>query len=647
LRSPTERGLLVLAALYLAAALHGLGAADIVGDDEAREAGIVQDVVAGHWLWPRFNAELLPDKPLLYHWLAAIPCGIAGFSESAVRLPSAVAGAALVLWTGGFGGLLLGRRAGFAAALLLATMPGLFDHARVARPDVLLVLLLSAALGRAFRWWRDGRRRDATLALVLLGAATLAKGPVGPALFVVALGGFLAWQGDLRRLPRLVTPAGLVALVGLGLGWYAIALAGWGERFVHEHLVGRYVRNLAGGLASGAAYSPKPLLWHLFFYPMHLPAIVLPWTPAILFALWQAARGSGLRDPRLRFLLCWAAAPIVVFTPAEWKLRYYLLPALPPLALVAAPAVIELLGAPPRWPGTRRLIVVLAGVLGIALVGLAARDVRLSPSDRDTFEALVRMTPGGHTGLAVGVGLLAGALAGAIAWRAWAALVAITVLGATAWIAFGTPTLEQAVSRRDSLKGFAQAVAERYPPPAPLAFYGGTIRQVAVYLGRPTPNVRDPTPGSAVIASETASRLLLRTRTLPAPVLSGDGRVGNLAHMRIFLFDIPANRALSPPPASGMGPESRADYPREYDDGVPGRIDRAAARGVGARRGGRAAAELPDHDHDALGDEHDHHRAPAHHHDDHVAAPDDDNDDRNAHDPACPARLPPGRSGKL
>src|SRR5262245_66396407 len=84
-----NRGVLLVALLYLAAALHGLGGMDIVGDDEAREVGIAQDVVAGHWLWPRFNDELLPDKPLLYHWLAAAACVPGGFSETAVRLPSA------------------------------------------------------------------------------------------------------------------------------------------------------------------------------------------------------------------------------------------------------------------------------------------------------------------------------------------------------------------------------------------------------------------------------------------------------------------------------------------------------------------------------------------------------------------------------
>ena len=75
LREPRVRGLL-LGGVVLLLALHDLGDAAIVHNDEAREVGIVQDIVAGHWLWPRFNDDLLPDKPTLFHWLAAVPCAL-------------------------------------------------------------------------------------------------------------------------------------------------------------------------------------------------------------------------------------------------------------------------------------------------------------------------------------------------------------------------------------------------------------------------------------------------------------------------------------------------------------------------------------------------------------------------------------------
>ena len=540
--SAADRFGILVAVAYLAAALHGLGAADIVGDDEAREAGIVQDVVAGHWLLPTFNGEILPDKPIGFHWLAAVPCAVAGFSEAAVRLPSALAGAALVGWTARFGASLFGPAAGLAAAVMLATTPAMFARARVARPDALLVLLLALAMGLAFRWWREGRRRDASAALACLGAATLVKGPVAPVLFALAFGGFLAWQRELRRASGLLTAPGVAVFLVLALGWYAIALAGWGELFVREHLVGRYLRNLAGGMVTGGSYSKRSLPYHLGFYVLHLPAIALPWTPVAAVALWRAWRRDRLRDPRVRFLLCWAAAPVVAFTPAEYKLRYYLLPALPALALLGGPALAALRETRARHiAGARlaRLGAVAAIAAGLALwLGTAALG-QLARSDRNTLEAVVAAT-GGHVPLAGALVAGVAAIAVASACRAWRVLAGALVVGMAGWMVVGQPGLERAISGRDSLKPFAMAVVGRYPAPAAVGIFGESIRPLAVYLARRVPTLRRRdalAPGLAVIVTEPAYARLESAGLLGPALLDAEGRIGNLGRARVVLAE--------------------------------------------------------------------------------------------------------------
>jgi 4-amino-4-deoxy-L-arabinose transferase-like glycosyltransferase len=543
LRAPRVRGA-VLAVAWAVLALHGLGDVAIVGDDEAREVGIVQDVVAGHWLWPRFNDELLPDKPTLSHWLAAVPCALLGFSETAVRLPAVLAAAGTIWWTVEFGSWLLGPPAGLAAGVVLATCRSYFAHARVARPDTLLVLLLALALGCAYRWWREERRGDATAALALVGLGVLAKGPVAPALFATAFGLFLLWQRELRRALRGWTLPGTAALAILGLGWYALAWVGWGDTFVREHLVGRYVRNLAGGLASGGAYSPKPWYFHLFFYPQHLPAIVWPWTPFVALGLWQLWRQGGLRDPRARFLICWALAPVIVFTPAEWKLRYYLLPSLPPLALLTGPALARLATAPivplrvTRGSVAAAVVFVAAAAVG-GLVYLT-RPAWLSQSDQLTRDAILTAL-GGARATAALIGLVAGMMAVAIACRAWGGLVALVAGASVVWLALGEPRLEIATSRRDSLKAFASEAAARFPPGRPLAFYGGTVRPVVVYVGRPVPSLhRRPetiAPGQGLIAFEPAYRALAAAGYAGPPLATASGRVGNLERETLVLAE--------------------------------------------------------------------------------------------------------------
>jgi 4-amino-4-deoxy-L-arabinose transferase-like glycosyltransferase len=544
LRFDAERAPLMLAAVFLGLALVGIGAADITGDDEAREAGIVQDVLAGHWLWPRFNGDLIPDKPVLMHWLAAVPCAIAGFSETAVRLPSAIAAAALIAWTTRFGMQALGPAAGIAAGLLLATFPAVGDRTRLARPDMIMLLFLAVALGRAFRALREGSSREATWALVFLGLATFAKGPVAPALFATTVLLFLAWEGELGRVRRLVTLPGLVAFAVIGGGWYAVALAGWGGEFVREHLVGRYVRNLAGGLAAGDAYSPKSLAFHLTFYPLHLLLIALPWTPLVVAALVRMRRQGAFRNPLVRFLVCWAVAPVVVFTPAEWKLRYYLLPSLPALALLAAPFAEALVMRSSGRPRATRTSLV-AGVLVVVLGGAAAflvlaRPDLLSPADQATLGTFLAAMPGRAS-----VALLAGALLGiggaAVALRLWGPLLAVTGALAVGWFAVGAPAVAAAAPAATSLRRFAYAARERFPGPAALAFFGLPVRSIVVYVGHPVPTLaRDRSrivPGLGVIATAPAYARLSADGLLGQPLVIGEGQIGNLEHGTLVLAE--------------------------------------------------------------------------------------------------------------
>ena len=543
LRAPRVCGALLAGAVLLLA-LHDLGDTAIVHNDEAREVGIIQDVVAGHWLWPQFNDDLLPDKPTLFHWLAAIPCALFGFSETAVRLPSALAAAGTVWWTVEFGSWLFGLPAGVLAGGVLATTYSFFTHARIARPDVLLVLLLALALGSAYRWWREDRRRDATVALTLLGLGTLAKGPVAPALFAATMGLFLLWQGDVRRIRTLCSPAGMLAFILLGLGWYAVAYAGWGNTFVRQHLIGRYVYNVVGGITGGGTYSRRPWYYHVFFYLQHLPGILSPWSPFVALALWRLWRDRGLGDPRMRFLLSWAAAPVLVFTPAQWKLRYYLLPSLPPIALLVAPMLLRLPATPilpPRVTRTSALAAAgFAGVAASATLIYLAHPAILSASDQGTRDNLLA-TLGGVGVSALVFGMLIATVAVAIACRAWRGLVVLIAATSLAWMVVGQPALEAATTRRDTLKPFARAAAARFPPGLPLAFYGAGVRTVVVYVGRPIPSLGHRAdriaPGQGVIAREAAYQELAAAGRVGPPLATATGRVDAIERATLVLSE--------------------------------------------------------------------------------------------------------------
>jgi 4-amino-4-deoxy-L-arabinose transferase-like glycosyltransferase len=534
----------LLGAAYLLLALHGLGAFDVVGDDEAREVAIMQNVLAGHWLWPRFNDTLIPDKPILSHWLGALSCAAVGFSETAVRFPFVLAGALTICWTTWFGMRTLGRNGGIAAGILLATFRALFDHVRVARPDAIMLPLLALALGCAFEAWRDGSRRQALAMWVALGLATFAKGPVAPALFVAALGGFLLWERG-RGVRRLLHPVGIVVCVILGGWWYVAAWAGWGDEFVRQHVIGRYMRNLAGGLVQGQAYSPKSWLHHATFYPLHLPAIALPWTPLAAAALWRAWRGGSFARPLVRFLACWAIAPVLVFTPAEYKLRYYLLPAFPALALLMGPLAAELVTRPLAAPRATRTSLGLAALL-IVVVGAGAwvalaRPELLSRSDQATMAAVVAAAPFGSSGAAAIVGVVLGVAATATALRLWGPLVGMTAVLATAWLAFGAPAVAEMTTARGSFRAFAETAKRRFPTPGSLAFYGPESRAIVVYVGHPVASLqRDAgriTPGMGIIATLPAFQVLAQNGYVGDSLAMAEGQVGNLERGTLVLAE--------------------------------------------------------------------------------------------------------------
>ena len=230
----------------------------------------------------------------------------------------------------------------------------------------------------------------------------------------------------------------------------------------------------------------------------------------------------------------------MVFTPAEWKLRYYLLPALPALALLAAPVTVELLAARPGGPDLRRAAV--AAVAALVVVAGVVAVVRghwspMSASDRRTATALVAAFPGGLEGLAVAAGGVVGIVAIAVAWRAWPLLLGFTAAAVAAWMVLGVPALDRAVSRRDSLKAFAATVAARHPPPDHVVFYGETIRPIAVYLGRPVPRADAASTGAAVITTAGGALRLARGGTAAVPVLVAQGRVGNLSRATVVLLE--------------------------------------------------------------------------------------------------------------
>src|SRR5262245_14689965 len=151
--------LLVLLLVFYLQFFHRLGGLGLVGPDEPRYAQVAREMAAsGDFVTPKLHGEPWFEKPVLYYWMAASAFKAMGLSELAARLPSALA--ALL---GAFAILLVGshwisRRAGLAAALILASSPMYFSLARAASTDMVLASSLTLGLACVYFAWFGDRR---------------------------------------------------------------------------------------------------------------------------------------------------------------------------------------------------------------------------------------------------------------------------------------------------------------------------------------------------------------------------------------------------------------------------------------------------------------------------------------------------------
>lgn len=382
----SSRSLRLSVYAILAAILYlpGLGHPALWEPDEGRYAEIAREmVVSGDYVTPRDDFELYFEKPPLVYWAEAAAIKIFGVNEFAVRLPAALFSIGEVVITAAVAETILGTAAGLLAAIALALSPLFFALARFATLDPALAFFLTAALGAFYAasqhdsFATPSARRWLLASFAMLALGTLAKGPVALLLGAAIVFIWLASERRLAELRRM--PLAWCALI------YSAIVAPWFVLmevrnpgflkffFIHEHLE-RYVSSSEHG-------------WGPWFF---IPIVVGGTWPWIFFAPlgWSAMRSHDDRSEsgseRLRsaasFLAIWFAVIFVFFSIPRSKLGTYILPALPPLAIVAGYGLVRLCVIP--QDSRRRILHWFLSVnLALALIGIAALWRFLRPVD--------------------------------------------------------------------------------------------------------------------------------------------------------------------------------------------------------------------------------------------------------------------------
>ena len=203
----------------------------------------------------------------------------------------------------------------------------------------------------------------------LLGISVLAKGPPGlavvgivGALHVMILGRWRALYDGAFELKR-----GLIMMLVTFLPWHVAMFLKDGLRFIDEYLF-THVLNRA---AVGVDNSPGTFEYYTdqIGHGMWLWAALLP--AALACAFFRSRQDT--REGRVRFMIAlWAICGVAMFCLVQTKFHHYILPAIPPLAILVAFLLEDL------WSKQYKLHPVLAG-LGVGIVLLICRDLMHEP----------------------------------------------------------------------------------------------------------------------------------------------------------------------------------------------------------------------------------------------------------------------------
>jgi len=281
-----KKPLLFVLLLSMLLTLPWIGISDFYTKGEPREASLALSMLNdGNWILPRGYADEIAYKPPLMHWLIAGFSAVVGHvSEATSRLPSALGLIGITMFTLAF---LIRRKTKVEAvlsALILLTCFEMHRNGIEARVDMILAFFMSMSLLEMFRWEEKSLKGFPFLLVVLLGCASLVKGPVGILLPCFVFGiyllilGYSFWK-TLQKNAIVALPALLVLTI-----WYLLAWKQEGNHFltiVYAENFGRFLGMDRDALGINYDLGHAGPFWY------YIPAIIsglLPWSLILIFA---------------------------------------------------------------------------------------------------------------------------------------------------------------------------------------------------------------------------------------------------------------------------------------------------------------------------------------------------------------------------
>lgn len=307
-----------------------LGDGSLAMWDESEYAEISKNILrTGDWITLYWQSGLSPDFhiPPLYAWLTAITYKIFGINEFSARFWSAIFGISCIITTYLLGKELYNRYVGFIASVILLTSPQFLDWSRRAMLDVPLTFFITLAI---LSFWIGYRKNNKYFILsgVSIGLGFMTKGVAGiiPILIILL---FAILSTDLKVLRNKNTLKGIFAIIAVAAPWHISQLILHGKKFFDKyfmyHVIKRSEQAIEGHVGTD------------FYYFDILKKGFQPYSFFILFAVLYNAKAVIEEKKREDILiLSWIVVVLGIFTLAQSKLPWYIIPIYPALSISGA-----------------------------------------------------------------------------------------------------------------------------------------------------------------------------------------------------------------------------------------------------------------------------------------------------------------------
>ena len=328
----------------------GLG---LVGADEPRYAQIAHEMLvrfdSAQTLKARLSACVTPylyghpwlEKPALYYWRAMFLFQDFGVHDWSARLPSTTFAFIMI-------GLIYLHMRRFRpgghldAALITVACAGIIGFARGASTDMQMAAPLAIGLLGWYAWYETGSKFWLYDIYFFTGLATLAKGPVAPFLACLIIAAFAFLRREWRIVLRSFWWPGVLLYFAMVLPWF-LAVQHQNPTFFREFFLEHNLERFATD-----RYQHNQPFW---YYIVVVLLATMPWTVIAVRALvdgvltsvaeWRLRHSKNGSPPVSRpgdafpeFLVLWALIPIVFFSFSQSKLPGYILPSIPPIAIL-------------------------------------------------------------------------------------------------------------------------------------------------------------------------------------------------------------------------------------------------------------------------------------------------------------------------